>query len=174
MGECTDGAKLNQELLDAFAEFIGHVLARGEKVAEQFGVPLFTVKAMHWLDGGMAMKELGRHMRCDPSFVTAIADALEKRGLARREPNPADRRIKNLVLTAEGRELQGRLEREMLAHMPWCSALDLAERQSLLAIIRKLVDAAASATPAQTTQQAGGQRAGEVIEALSSAPAGGN
>jgi MarR family transcriptional regulator, organic hydroperoxide resistance regulator len=174
--ECPEGGELNQEIFDAFAELIGHLLARGEKVAEQFGVPLFTVKALHWLDGGMAMSELGRRMRCDPSFVTAVADSLEKRGLARREPNPTDRRIKSLVLTAEGHELKGRLEREMLAHMPWCSALDLAERKSLLALVRKLAvaEASAAAAPAaRTPQQTGGERAGEVIDALSTASAGG-
>jgi DNA-binding MarR family transcriptional regulator len=108
------------------------------------------------------------------SDTTAVADSLEKRGLARREPNPADRRIKSLVLTAEGRELKGRLEREMLAHMPWCSALDLAERKSLLALVRKLAAAEASAAAARTPQQAGGERAGEVSDALSTASAGGS
>ena len=73
MGQCQEDGQLNQEIFDAFAEFIGHVMARGAKVAEQFGVPVFAVKAMHWIEGGMAMKELGRRMRCDPSFVTAIA-----------------------------------------------------------------------------------------------------
>jgi MarR family transcriptional regulator, organic hydroperoxide resistance regulator len=172
VGDCQEDGKLNQEIYDAFAELIGHMLARGEKVAEHFGVPLFTVKAMHWLEAGMAMKELGRRMRCDPSFVTAIADSLEKRGLARREPNPADRRIKNLVLTDEGLELKARIEREMLAHMPWCRALDLAERKSLLALVRKLVDAQKPATSAPTPPTTGGERAGEVIDALSAASAG--
>jgi len=174
VADCPEGGRLNQEIFDAFAEFIGHVMRRGEKVAEQFGVPVFTVKAMHWLEGGMAMKELGRRMHCDPSFVTAIADSLEKRGLARREPNPTDRRIKNLVLTAEGLELKDRLEREMLGQMPWCRALDVAERKSLLALVRKLVDAEASATATQTPPTTGGERAGEVIDALSTTSAGGN
>jgi DNA-binding MarR family transcriptional regulator len=173
--ECPEGDKLNQEIFDAFAQFIGHMLAQGEKLAERFGVPLFTVKAMHWLDGGIAMKELSRRMRCDPSFVTAIADSLEKRGLARREPNPADRRIKNLVLTADGIELKDELEREMLALMPWCGALDLTEKESLLALVRKLISAETaktSATPAQAPPPTGGEGAGEVIGALSSASAG--
>jgi DNA-binding MarR family transcriptional regulator len=174
VGECQEEGKLNQEIFDVFAEFIGHMLSRGERVAEQFDVPLFAVKAMHWLEGGMAMKELSRRLRCDPSFVTAIADSLEKRGLARREPNPADRRIKNLVLTPEGFDLKARIEREMLAHMPWCRALDLAERRSLLALVRKLVDAETSTTSAPTPPTTGGERAGEVVEALSTAAAGGD
>ena len=32
------------------------------------------------------MKELAQRMGCDASFVTTIADTLEKRGFLRREP----------------------------------------------------------------------------------------
>lgn len=163
MGECAEGDQLNQEIFDAFAELIGRFIGQGEKLAGQFGVPLFAVKAMHWIGGGMAMKDLGRRMRCDPSFVTSIADSLEQRGLARREPSPADRRVKNLVLTAEGLDLKEQLEREMLAGMPWCEILTVAERQTLLTLIRKLTDAETSAEPgpsARAQQLSGAERAG--------------
>ena len=61
----------------------------------------------------MTMKELGLRMGCDPSFVTTVADALEKHGLARREPSQRDRRSKNLVLTHEGAALRLRLWAEL-------------------------------------------------------------
>ncbi len=178
MAECTEADRLNQEIFDAVAQLIGGVLANGERLAGEFGLPLFAVKAMHYLDGGIAMKELGRRMRCDPSFVTSIADSLEQRGLARREPNPADRRIKNLVLTTEGVELKERLEREMVASMPWCHALDLAERESLLGTVRKLLDAetaqaaAVPGAPARAPRHPGTAPAGEVTDPSSPAPAG--
>lgn len=151
MAERTEDEQLNQEIFNAFAELISRFLAQGQQLADRYEVPSFAVKALHWLDGGMAMKDLGRLLRCDPSFVTAIADALEKRGLGRREPNPADRRIKNLVLTEEGRDLKDRLEREMVASMPWCHALTVDERKTLLALIRKLAVAAAPAAPQACT-----------------------
>lgn len=147
MKGCADG-KLNAELLDAFAEVIGRFMGEGAKVAERLGVPVVAVKAMHWLGDGMPMKELGRLLRCDPSFVTSIADSLEKRGLAKREPNPSDRRIKNLVVTPEGSEFRTRMEQEMLAGMPWCTALNREERETLLTLLRKLNDAAPQ-VPAQ-------------------------
>ena len=178
MAECTEGDRLNQEIFDAVARLIGGVLANGEKLAGECGLPLFAVKAMHYLGGGIAMKELGRRMRCDPSYVTSIADSLESRGLARREPNPADRRIKNLVLTAEGLDLKERLDRDMVASMPWCHALDLAERKSLLTIVRKLIDAEAApgaavpGGPAGAPRHPGAAPAGEVTDASSPAPAG--
>jgi DNA-binding MarR family transcriptional regulator len=67
-----------------------------------------------------------------------IADALEQRGLARREPNPADRRIRNLALTDRGLEIKAAIEREMLCQMPWTQALDRSEREQFLELVRKM------------------------------------
>ena len=55
------------------------------------------------------MKELAQQMGCDASFVTTIADTLERHGFARREPSQRDRRVKNLVLTPEGIAAKERL-----------------------------------------------------------------
>src|ERR1700684_1498018 len=90
--------QLDADILGCLAGLIGQVVAYGEKIAQRFSFPSFFIKALHTLDCPMAMKELGRRMHCDPSFVTVIADGLEKRGLARREAHASDRRIKNLVL----------------------------------------------------------------------------
>jgi DNA-binding MarR family transcriptional regulator len=81
---------------------------------------------------------------------------LEKRGLARREPHPADRRVKNIVLTSEGEALKQRVEAEMTARMPWNRALNESERAQLLALIRKMLsayetDADGEATSAKDT-----------------------
>lgn len=160
MDELTKSERLNEEIFGAFTELIGRFLADAGRLAAQHGVPLFTIKAMHWLDGGLAMKELGRRLRCDPSFVTAVADALEERGLARREPDPGDRRVKNLVLTPEGRRFKTRMEGELLASMPWAAgALSLAERKTLLGLLRKL---AATAGGEEAPPVAAAASAGEV------------
>jgi DNA-binding MarR family transcriptional regulator len=128
----------------------------------EFGIPLFCLKAIHRLDSSVTLKELGRRMHCDPSFVTVIADVLERRGLARREPNASDRRIKNLVLTPEGIELKTRLETALLGEMPWARALDMAEQQSLLSMIRKM-NSALAGPPAPP---AGSDETGEVSDTL--------
>lgn len=168
--------KLDCEILDAMGELITGTLARGEQIAQRFGMPAFCLKALHALESSMAMRDLGKLMHCDPSFVTAIADLLEKRGLARREPNVADRRIKNLVLTTQGIALRGKVEREFMAQMPW-RALDREERTCLLALIRKMSRAVAddATETASTTEGAmsvptppmtGGPGAGEVSDTL--------
>src|SRR5215510_9446018 len=83
--------------------------------------------------------ELGQRMGCDPSFITTIADSLEKHGLARREPSQRDRRSKNIVLTEEGLAVRDRLFRELMMRAPWCTALDTGERRCLLGLMRKML-----------------------------------
>src|SRR5215472_5520380 len=126
-------------------EFITQLIQRGERLAERFSVPVSCMKAIRRLDAAVTMKDLGQRLRCDPSFVTMIADALEQRGLARREANVVDRRIKNIVLTERGLEVKAELEREATGNMPWTSALDQGEREQLLGLIRKMNSAMAPA-----------------------------
>jgi DNA-binding MarR family transcriptional regulator len=180
MGRRSRADQLDSEILDAMGELITSLIGRGEQIAQRFGVPAFCLKALHVLDSSMAMRDLGRHLHCDPSFVTAIADLLEKRGLAKREACTGDRRIKFLVLTPEGVGLRGKVEREFMARMPW-RVLDEEERTCLLSLIRKMIVAepatpgastvsapgrAASRTPTDTTTPptTGGAGAGEVNE----------
>jgi DNA-binding MarR family transcriptional regulator len=129
------------EVADCFFELMGKIVGQAEQLAQGLGVPAPFVKALHTLDCPMAMKELGKRMHCDPSFVTLVTDMLEKRGLARREPHPADRRVKNIVLTEDGLELKRQVEAELTARMPWNQALSDEERSQLLALIRKMLSA---------------------------------
>jgi DNA-binding MarR family transcriptional regulator len=156
---CPGGDKLDQEIFGAMTEFITQLMQRGERLADSLDVPVSCMKAIHRLDPAVTMKDLGQRLHCDPSFVTMIADALEQRGLARREPNPADRRIKNLVLTARGLEVKATLEQGLLEHMPWTHALSMDEREQLLGLVRKMNEALA-APDAQAAEPA--VSAGEV------------
>ncbi len=139
--------ELSKDILDGFFELISRVIGQGEKLAQHLAIPGSFIKALHTMECPMAMKELGKRMQCDPSFVTLVADMLEQRGLAKREPHPADRRIKNLVLTSAGTDLRQRIEAEVSARMPWNSTLSDDERAQLLALIRKMLttDAAGAA-----------------------------
>src|SRR5713226_6169306 len=111
------GEQLDAEILDGVSELIGRIMALGESMAQRLGVPGFFMKALHTLERPMAMKDLGKRMHCDPSFVTVVADMLEKRGLARREAHPGDRRVKNLVLTEDGQALKCKVEEELSSRM---------------------------------------------------------
>ena len=131
--------QLNQQISDTIPELIKHIHELGQRIAIEFGLNGSDAFALLKLDAPMTMKDLGLRMGCDPSFVTSVADALEKHGLARREPSQRDRRSKNLVLTPEGVTLRDRLCTELSARAPWCTTLDTSERRCLLGLMRKML-----------------------------------
>jgi DNA-binding MarR family transcriptional regulator len=134
-----DAPMLNRDILDAFGALVKQLTVLGQSIAESFGVPPSDLLALVKLDGVLTMKELAQRMGCDASFITAVADTLEQHGLARREPGQRDRRVKNLVLTPDGIAAKERLMAELAARMPWCNALDDAERQCFLGLLKKML-----------------------------------
>jgi DNA-binding MarR family transcriptional regulator len=147
--------QLNADIGDAFSEFFGQIIGSFETAARGYSLPAFAVKAVHMLGSPMTMKELGQRFHCDPSFVTAIADLLDTHGLAQREPDARDRRIKHLRLTPKGLEFRERVEGEVLAQMPWNHALDAGERESLLALLRKMIKAESERSSQATARGTG-------------------
>ncbi len=154
MSWCPGGARVDQEIFDAVTELISSLMQRGERLAERFGVPVSCMKALRRVDDSVSMKALGQQLHCDPSFVTMIADALEQRGLARREPGTADRRIKNLVLTPRGLEVKATIEQESLGLMPWAHALSVEEREQFLGLVRKMNESLAVSRAVTATDSA--------------------
>ena len=82
-GPLTD-EQLNQQISDTVPELIKHIHELGQRIAIEFGLNGSDAFALLKLDAPMTMKELGQRMACDPSFITTVADSLEKHGLARR------------------------------------------------------------------------------------------
>ncbi len=131
--------QLNKQISDVFTDLIKHAHDLGQKIAAENGLAGSDAMALLKLEAPMTMKELGQRMGCDPSFVTTVADALEKHGLARREPSVKDRRSKNIVLTPDGVTLRNQLFGALLAQAPWCTTLDTSERRCLLGLMRKML-----------------------------------
>jgi DNA-binding MarR family transcriptional regulator len=131
---------LNRDILDSLTTLVKRAGTIGHSIAAGFGIAPHDLLALFKLDGVLTMKELAQHMGCDASFVTSIADTLERHGFARREPSQRDRRVKNLVLTSEGITAKERMMSQLAAKMPWCYALDDDERRCLLSLLRKMLD----------------------------------
>ncbi len=134
-----DAPALDREIVNALADLVKQAGAISHSIAASFGIAPSDLLALFKLDGVFTMKELAQKMGCDASFVTTIADTLEREGLARRAPSTQDRRVKNLVLTPEGIAAKERLMRELATRMPWCYGLDETERQCFLALLNKML-----------------------------------
>ncbi len=101
--------------------------------------------------GPMALGALAAELYLDKSTTSRVVDALERKGYARRDPDPDDARGVRLSATPEGRKLHTRIhadilreEREILATFP----PDI--RHSLTEVLRKLVVAMASRSSVPT------------------------
>jgi MarR family transcriptional regulator, organic hydroperoxide resistance regulator len=147
----TDASSPSQGILDAFGDLVRQLHVISHSMAADFGVASSDLLALFKLDGALPMKELAQRMSCDASFITVVADALERKGLVRREPSQRDRRVKNLVLTPEGIAVKKRLMDELADKMPWCYGLDDTERQCFLTLLRKTAAAARSRAEGEAT-----------------------
>jgi DNA-binding MarR family transcriptional regulator len=127
------------------------VMRRTWEDAEQRLAPSgLTMKhswALHALDEPMSMRDLAERLGIDASYVTAIADQLEERGLVERRPHPSDRRIKSLVLTEHGRRMRDLILVELWTDVPSLAGLTSAERRELRRLLAKAANAPAPGDP---------------------------
>lgn len=113
-----------------------------ESTARQFDLTPPQARALLELERPTPMRSVAERLRCDASNVTGIADRLESRGLITREPDPADRRVKTLVLTARGRRARAGLEQAVYGS-PAMAGLSHGERTTLRRLLTKMAAVAA-------------------------------
>lgn len=134
-----DKYALDRDIMDTLTGLSKRANSASQEVAYSFGVSPSDIQALVKLDDHVTMKELAQRMAVDASYVTTVADSLEKHGLIRREPSQRDRRVKNLVITPEGIAAKERMLQELAVRMPWSTVLDDAERRSFLTLLKKMV-----------------------------------
>jgi DNA-binding MarR family transcriptional regulator len=91
-------------------------------------------------DRPIPMGQLAETLACDASNVTGLIDRLESRGLVRRCPSDADRRVKVLVLTPTGCRLRAILVDRMTAPPAALDRLSLREQRALVRILTRLLE----------------------------------
>ncbi|NHC45673.1 MarR family winged helix-turn-helix transcriptional regulator [Motilibacter aurantiacus] len=102
-----------------------------------------------------SMGALAERLHIGPRSATDLVDPLEQSGLLRREQDPANRRSYRVHVTPEGERVHGQLRRR--AHESAVRAFGVLgedERATLLALLRRVVDALPAADcPAPGTGQ---------------------
>lgn len=94
--------------------------ARFERVAALTDLSMPQAYALLELDpdrGPLSMRTLAACLHNDPSNITGLVDRLEAKGLAERQLDPSDRRVRALVLTDAGRRARATL-REIVEEPP--------------------------------------------------------
>lgn len=84
--------------------FYGQAHARFRGLCAEVGLTPGALRALLQLrpGTGVPMRDISEEWRCDASYVTSLADELERHGLAERRAHPHDRRVRMLVLTQTG------------------------------------------------------------------------
>jgi DNA-binding MarR family transcriptional regulator len=123
--------------------FSGEGHGRMHQMCAAAGVPPSMVKALTTLsaDKPRAMRDLAERWGCDASYVTALIDGLEERGLAERRPHPTDRRVKTIVLTPAGADAKARVQAILWRPPASFSVLDEGELVELCSLLRKVAAA---------------------------------
>jgi DNA-binding MarR family transcriptional regulator len=87
----------------------------------------------------LSMRELATRLKCDPSNITGLVDRLESRGLVQRQPHPADRRVKYLVLTPAGRKLREELTARLFAAPSCVAVMHQRDQQQLHDLLERVL-----------------------------------
>lgn len=94
-------------LVAAFLETAEAVEARLEAAVSPLGLSLAKLALLHALAEAkepLPLSELAQLQNCVRSNITQLVDRLEKEGLVRRRPDPADRRSVRAALTPAGQQ----------------------------------------------------------------------
>ncbi len=100
--------------------------------------PQHVVLDALWERDGRPLKELATIAHCTRPTVTGLVDALERKGLVTRRPNPDDRRSLLVTLTEEGSALRGTAPSVADIYRGCCSGLGPAETRRLATLMKKL------------------------------------
>ena len=121
---------------------LGYAVSRGfQAILEPFGLHPreFAVLRAVGFQEGQTQQALGDGLQIPRSRMVSIVDELEARGFLERHPNPADRRVRELHLTAAGRKALDQTFAEALAfEQQVTSTLDPGEREQLLTLLDRI------------------------------------
>ncbi len=103
--------------------------------------PQYFVLSLLGEHDGRPFKELADALGCTAATVTGIVDTMEKKGLAVRSPNPADRRSLLVKMTEEGKALlKATPGLERIFGSCCCEVLSAEEMRILSRLLQKLSD----------------------------------
>ncbi|NKB72566.1 MAG: MarR family transcriptional regulator [Candidatus Latescibacteria bacterium] len=103
-------------LHDSVTELVKRYQFRDRQEICCFGISVSQCHTLSTLSqhGAQPMGELAEAMRLKVSSMTRVVDQLVDKKLVRRDPDPKDRRVCTIALTAKGKNLFEKIEGELL------------------------------------------------------------
>jgi DNA-binding MarR family transcriptional regulator len=121
---------------------LGYAVSKGFKaILEPFELHPreFAVLRAVSVEDGQTQQALGDRLQIPRSRMVSIVDELEARGFLERRPNPADRRVREIHVTAAGRKVIDQAFAQALAYEQQVTEpLTAAERDQLFGLLERL------------------------------------
>ena len=132
------GVSLWVRLLESHNLMLSEVRRR---LADDCTMPRFDLLANLEREDGQTLAALSRRMLVTAGNLTGLVDRAERDAVVERRPDPSDRRLSRVWLTAKGRDLVKSLLPVHARHVSeLLAALDGAERRELRRLLGKLRD----------------------------------
>lgn len=105
------------------------------------GLSPMEVHAVRALEAGQAVPTLAlaQRIHCEPSNITTVVDRLVHGGLVERIPDPQDRRIRLVSLTAAGAAMRTRLDNCLASPPTPIARLSAADQRTLRDLLRRML-----------------------------------
>lgn len=105
-----DGIEEIVDRLLGVTERVHHAIAT---VAGRYDLTPQQLALLRMLGEPLSMRAFAQDLSCDPSNVTGLVDRAERLGLVERVTDPDDRRVRMLTLTAKGRRIRDKVNRDL-------------------------------------------------------------
>jgi DNA-binding MarR family transcriptional regulator len=126
------------EAWDAFHELFMEQRPRMLAIQQELGLkPPPVAMTLKLIDEPTPMGRIADVLHLDGSTVTWIVDRLEERGLVERRSNPADRRVRLIALTPEGRRVRDELRARFAEPPAGIARLSASDQRALRDILRR-------------------------------------
>jgi DNA-binding MarR family transcriptional regulator len=130
-----------QDLVDALVRASFAVMAVLNRVGAEHDLSLTQIRVLAILrDRQVRISELADYLGLDKSTISGLVDRAEKRGLLRREPDPADKRAVDVLITGEGTRLADIGAAEIAGSLSAMTGkLTAAEARRLTALLEQMI-----------------------------------
>ncbi|MDH3214964.1 MAG: MarR family transcriptional regulator [Candidatus Krumholzibacteria bacterium] len=145
--ELSDLERDAADLHEALSELIRVYQFRDRKRICSYDVSVTQCHALRALlkQGAMTLNHLAAELYLDNSTTCRVVDSLERKRYTSRSQDPSDGRAIRVELTAEGRDLYGRIESDLLSEQKTLLAqFDPEVRQATARLIARLAREAAA------------------------------
>jgi DNA-binding MarR family transcriptional regulator len=136
-----EGADL---LVDQLLDVTHRVQQVVSDVAERYDLTPQQVGLLRMLDEPMSMRAYAEDLSCDPSNVTGLIDRAERLSLVERLSDPLDRRVRMLTLTAKGRSIRSRVNRDLAAGLADALGLATCDASRIAGLLQSMANLSVS------------------------------